>query len=218
MTIIVHHLERSRSQRILWLLEELGLAYELKLHKRDPQTHMAEPSYRQVHPLGKSPTIEDDGRVLPETGAIFEYLIEKAGGKLRPASGDERLRFTFWMHYPEGSVMPMLSARWIMNSLRMHAPEALQGPVQELVAAHDAGLVAPSLRTHMDYWESELGRSAYLAGDAFSAADIMMHSAVEAASAMGGVFDGRPKLKAWFETIRARDGFKRAQERGAFPT
>src|SRR5262245_23390700 len=118
MTIIVHHLERSRSQRILWLLEELGLPYELKLHKRDPKTHMAEPSYRAVHPLGKSPTIEADGHVLPETGAIFEYLVEKAGGKLRPAAGTpERLRYTFWMHYPEGSVMPMVSARWIMNSL-----------------------------------------------------------------------------------------------------
>ena len=113
--------------------------------------------------------------------------------------------------------MPMLSARWIMNSLPMGAPEDLRVTIAEIVAARDAGLVAPSLKTHMDYWESELGRSNFLAGDAFTAADIMMHSAVEAASSMGGAFEGRPKLKAWFDTIRARPAFARAQERGKFP-
>jgi len=218
MTIVVHHLESSRSQRVLWLLEELGLPYEIKRYRRDPATRMGDPAMKAVHPLGKSPTVEVDGVAVAESGAIFEHLIDTKGeGRLRPAAGTpERVRYTFWLHYVEGSVMPMMSMRWVMNSLPMSAPEAIRGAVADVVAARDANLVAPSLKTHMDFWEGELGRSKYLAGNDFTAADVMMGSALDTAATTFKALDGRPKLEAWLGGLRERPAFQRAAEKGRF--
>lgn len=202
MTITVHHLENSRSQRILWLLEELELDYEVKRYERDTKTMLAPPELKNIHPLGKSPTITDDDRVLIETGAIAEYLVAKAGGTLgAPAHIDESLRYRQFLHYAEGSMMPPLLTILIINRLGI-----LGRPARKPLLAMFAG--------HLRWLESELQDREWFAGDSFSAADVMMSFPLEAARQRAGLDERYPNLLAWLGRIHSRPAYQAALQRG----
>jgi glutathione S-transferase len=216
LAITVHHLQNSRSQRVLWLLEELGVPYEIKYYDRDPETKLAPPELKTVHPLGKSPVVVDDGHTLAETGAIVEYLVDRYGtDKLRPPPDtDARLRFTFWLHYAEGSAMPPLLLKLIFLMLPRRSPALLRPLVGRIAAKVQTMLIDPQLVLHLDYWEAELERSSWFAGEEFTAADIMMSFPVEVAATRAGGFRERPKLAAFLDRIHARPAYRRALERG----
>ncbi|KAB8320895.1 glutathione S-transferase [Tolypothrix campylonemoides VB511288] len=167
--IVVHHLNNSRSQRVLWLLEELGIEYELKCYERDRETMLAPPSLRQVHPLGKSPVITDADLTIAESGAIIEYIVNRYGnGRLIPPPGTpERLRYTYWLHYAEGSAMPPLVMRLIFELFGIGDSKAMDA------------FIAPQIKLHFDYIEGELHKSTWFAGEEFTAADIQMSFPLE---------------------------------------
>jgi glutathione S-transferase len=215
--IIVHHLNNSRSQRVLWLLEELGVEYEVKRYERDPKTMLAPASLRAAHPLGKSPVVTENGLTLAESGAIVEYLIERHGrGGLIPAAGTpERLRYTYWLHYAEGSAMPPLLLSLIFGRLpRQPMPFFVRPIARGICDKVLETFVAPQLKVHQEFMEGELQKSTWFAGEEFSAADIQMSFVVEASAARGGLDQSRPKLIAWLERIRGRPAYKRALEKG----
>ena len=215
--IVVHHLNNSRSQRILWLLEELGLPYEVRRYQRDAKTMLAPPELRAVHPLGKSPVISDGEVTLAESGAIVEYLASRYGnGNLVPRENTpERLRYTYWMHFAEGSMMPPLLLKLIFDRIETGPMPFFVRPVARKISqtAKNA-MVLPNLQRILDYTESELGKSEWFAGPAFSAADIQMSFPLEAASARGGLDANRPKLWAFLQKIHARPAYQRALEKG----
>ena len=216
--IVVHHLNNSRSQRVLWLLEELGLAYEVKRYQRDAKTMLAPPELRAVHPLGKSPVIADGELILAESGAIIEYLVERYGdGRLLPAAGTpERLRYRYWLHYAEGSAMPPLLLKLVFDRIEKAPMPFFVRPVARMIAqGAKRSFIEPQIATHLDYLESEIGRSGWFAGDAFSAADIQMSFPLEAAAARGGLTAAaRPQLAAFLARIHERPAYRRALERG----
>lgn len=215
--ITVHHLNNSRSQRVLWLLEELGVAYEVRRYERDPKTMLAPASLRAVHPLGKSPVITEDGVTIAESGAIIEYLIERhGGGRLIPKPGTpERLRYTYWLHFAEGSAMSPLLLSLIFGRLPDQPMPFLVRPIVRRISAKVIeGFVAPQLDAHRKFMEDELDKSDWFAGDAFTAADIQMSFVVEATAARGGLARKLPKLKAWLERIHKRPAWQRALKRG----
>jgi glutathione S-transferase len=215
--IVVHHLNNSRSQRVLWLLEELGLPYEIKRYQRNAQTMLAPPELRQVHPLGKSPVIEEDGMTLAESGAIIDYLAQRHGaGRFVPADGSpERLRYTYWLHYAEGSAMPPLLLKLIFNRIRNAKMPFFARPIAKAIANNAmTSFIDPQINTHLDFMEGELGKSEWFAGDQFSAADIQMSFPLEAAAARGGLNESRPRLMAFLARIHARPAYQRALERG----
>lgn len=213
--LVVHHLNNSRSQRVLWLLEELGVPYEVKRYERDAETMLAPPALKAIHPLGKSPVITDDGKTIAETGAIVEYVIETYGeGRLIPAAGSpERLRFTYWLHYAEGSAMTPLLLKLVFTALPTRAPGLLKGLVKAIAGKAQQGFVDPQLKTHIDYWEAELSKTPWFAGPEFTAADIMMSFPLEAGAARAGA-DSRPHVKAFLARIHARPAYQRALEKG----
>ena len=214
--IIVHHLENSRSHRILWLLEELGVPYEIQAYKRDPKTSLAPPELLRVHPLGKSPVITDSGLTIAESGAIIEYLVERYGnGALIPPHGSpERLRYTYWLHFAEGTAMPPLVMKLVFNRIE-HAPMPFFArPIARGIAQRVRhGMIDPNLARIVEHMETELGRDGWFAGDAFSAADIQMSFPVEAAAARAGGKD-KPNIARFLERIHARPAYQRALERG----
>ena len=214
--IKVHHLNDSRSQRVLWLLEELGLDYDVVRYERNPGSRLAPPELLAIHPLGKSPVIEDGAITVAETGAIVEYLLETYGqGRLRPAPGSEEARrFTYWLHYAEGSAMPPLLLKLVFTMLPRRAPALMRPLVKGVAAKALAGFVDPQLRAHVDFWEAELGRSDWFAGDQFTAADIMMSFPVEAGADRAFDAETKPRLKAFLERIHARPAYRRALRRG----
>lgn len=199
--IIVHHLENSRSQRILWLLEELGLPYEVRRYERDKKTMLAPPELRRVHPLGKSPVIEDEGRVVAETGAIVDYLVEKAGRLGAPPHRDAVLRYRHFLHYAEGSLMPPLLVMLVVRRLGLLGRPARK-PIQRMIDRH------------LDWLESELEGRDWFAGDAFTAADVMMSFPLEAARYRAGLDESRPNLIDWLERIHARPAYGAALKKG----
>lgn len=215
--ITVHHLNNSRSQRVLWLLEELELPYEVKRYERDPATMRAPAALRAVHPLGKSPVITDGGDTLAESGAIVEYLVERYGaGRLVPPPGTkERLRYTYWLHYAEGSAMPPLLMKLVFSRIKSSRMPFFARPIARGIADRVlAQLVDPQIALHLDYMESELGKSAWFAGAEFSAADVQMSFPLEAAAARGGLDERRPKLADFLRRIHARPAYHRALEKG----
>lgn len=213
--LVVHHLNNSRSQRVLWLLEELGVPYEVKRYQRDAKTMLAPPELKAVHPLGKSPVVTDDGKTIAETGAIVEYVLETYGqGRLiPPAGGPERLRFTYWLHYAEGSAMTPLLLKLVFTALPNRAPGLMKGLVKSIARKAQQGFVDPQLKAHIDYWEDELGKSAWFAGSEFTAADIVMSFPLEAAASRAGAAE-RPRVKAFLDRIHARPAYQRALDRG----
>jgi len=202
MTIVVHHLENSRSQRILWLLEELGLPYAIKRYARDPKTMLAPPELRRVHPLGKSPVIQDAGMIVSESGAIVEYLIEKAGGQLgAPNDKCNCLRYRQFLHYAEGSLMPPMLALLVVRRLGLLGRPARQ-PILKMVARH------------LDYCDTELSGRPYFAGTELTGADIMMSFPLEAAKSRAGLGPDRHHLWDWLQRIHARPAYQRALKAG----
>jgi glutathione S-transferase len=214
--IIVHHLTNSRSQRVLWLLEELGLPYEIRQYERDPKTLRAPPSLREVHPLGKSPVITDGPLTLAESGAIIEYLVDNHGGaRLAPALGTpERVRYLYWLHYAEGSAMPLLLTKLIFDRMERAQMPFFVRPIAQLIARRGkSSLVEPQIAQHLDYLEAELAKSLWFAGAEFSAADIQMSYPIEAAAVRAGLDPSRPNLVAFLDRIHARPAYRRALER-----
>jgi glutathione S-transferase len=215
--IVVHHLNNSRSQRVLWLLEELGVPYEIKRYQRDAKTMLAPPELKSVHPLGKSPVIQDGAVTLAESGAILEYLVERHGaGRLAPAPGTpERLRYTYWMHFAEGSAMPPLLLKLVFDRIERAPMPFFAKPIARAIARRaKEGFVQPNIDRNLDYMESELARRPWFAGEAFSAADIQMSFPLEAAQARGGLDERRPRLVDFLARIHARPAYGRAIERG----
>ena len=202
MTIIVHHLENSRSQRILWMLEELELPYEVKRYERNAKTMLAPPELKRVHPLGKSPVIEDAGTIVAETGAIIEYLVDKAEGRLGPPPHrDAVLRYRFYLHYAEGSLMPPLLVKLVLARVPLFGKRA-QARIQ------------PMIDVHLDYLERELDGRDWFVGDRLTAADVMLSFPLEAARSRASLGATRPNLTAWLQRIHARPAYRRALERG----
>ena len=215
--LTVHHLNNSRSQRVLWLLEELGLDYEIRRYERDQETMLAPESLRKVHPLGKSPVITDGRLTIAESGAIVEYLVDEYGaGRLAPARGTpERLRYTYWLHYAEGSAMPPLLLKLVFDRIESGPMPFLVRPVARAIARRvKSSYIAPQIERHLDFLEAELARHAWFAGDEFSAADIQMSFPLEAAAARGGLDESRPRLMAFLARIHARPAHALALERG----
>jgi glutathione S-transferase len=215
--ITVHHLENSRSQRVLWLLEELGLPYEVKRYARDKKTSLAPPELAAIHPLGKSPVISDGKTVVAETGAIVEYLLDEAGDSaLRPARGTaDGLRYTYWLHFAEGSAMPPLVMALIFNKIRTGPMPFFARPIARAIADKVmGGFVKPNIDKQLAFMEAELSARPWFAGKAFSAADIMMSFPLEAAASRGGLDQHYPKLSAFLERIHARPAYQKALERG----
>jgi len=215
--ITLHHLNNSRSQRVLWLLEELGVEYDVKRYERDPATMLAPAALRAVHPLGKSPVITDGELTLAESGAIVEYLAGRYGdGRLVPAAGTaNRLRYTYWMHYAEGSAMPPLLLQLVFSRIENGPVPLFIRPIARAIARRaKSAFIEPQIRLHLDFLEQELGRAAWFAGGDFTAADIQMSFPVEAAAARGGLDSTRPKLMAYLGRIHARPAYQRALEKG----
>ncbi len=213
--IIVHHLENSRSQRILWLLEELGLEYEIKHYKRDTKTMLAPPELKKVHPLGKSPVITDDGQVIAETGAIIEYLTEKVGIFAPKAGTPEHLRYRYWLHYGEGSLMSPMLMKLVFDVLPTRPMPFFARPIAKGIAKGALqSFVMPQIEAHLNYLEDELGKSDWFVGDEISGADIMLSFPLEAIEGRAGLGKKRKNLKAFLKRIHARPAYKKALEQG----
>ena len=214
--IVVHHLNNSRSQRVLWLLEELGVPYEVKRYERDAKTMLAPPELRAVHPLGKSPVITDGDKTVAETGAIVEYLVGTYGdGRLIPPAGtDHRLRYTYWLHFAEGSAMPPLVMTLVFSAIPPRVPFFIR-PVAKLISDNvQKNFLRPNIDAQLDLMNNELTKSPWFAGTDFTAADVMMSFPVEAAGTRGNGLGSRPKLTAWLAQIHARPGYSAALKRG----
>ena len=216
--LTVHHLNNSRSQRVLWLLEELGVSYEIQRYQRDAKSMLAPPELLRVHPLGKSPVLTDDGVTVAESGAIIEYLLETYGaGRLVPPPGTEaRRRFTYWLHFAEGSAMPPLLLKLIFDrigsgqGMPFFAKPIARGIADKVLAA----FVDPNLQRQMAFMEADLAGGPWFAGAQFSAADIQLSFPVEAANARGALGANAPRLKDWLARAHARPAYQRALERG----
>jgi glutathione S-transferase len=213
--IVVHHLEASRSQRILWALEELGVPYELKVYKRNLFTKLADPALKEIHPLGKSPIVVDGDKTLVESGAVLEYLVETYGeGKFVPKRDTpEFLKYRFWMHYAEGSAMPPLLLKLIFARVKTKTPFLIRPIAKAIAVGVEKSFIDGQIATHFGYIEAELGKSTWFVGDELTAADFQMCYPVE------GIFarsDGteRPNTKAWLDRVRARPAYQRALEKG----
>jgi glutathione S-transferase len=204
--IVIHHLNNSRSQRIVWLAEELALPYRVQQYKRDPKTNLAPPELRAVHPLGKAPVIEDGDLVLAESGAIITYLLERYGnGRLVPQKGTtERVRYLHWLHFAEGTLMLHLISRMYLGRVT--------DQLHPLPARVDA-----MLASELDLVEAELGRSAHLAGADFTAADVQVTFALEFAAFLGHVTERHPRVREYLARMQARPAYRRAVDKaGAY--
>ena len=213
--ITVHHLNNSRSQRVLWLLEELGIPYELRKYERNRATLLAPPELKKVHPLGKAPVVTDGDLVLAESGAIVEYFTDKHGKLLPPRGTPEWIRCRYWMHYAEGSAMPPLLMKLVFDRIeKAPAPFFMKPFVRAIAGRAKSSFVMPQLNLQLDWMESQLAGSAWFAGDELTAADIQMSFPLEAARTRGGLNESRPRLMDFLARIRARPAYQRALERG----
>jgi glutathione S-transferase len=215
--ITVHHLNNSRSQRVLWLLEELGVPYEIRRYMRDSQTMLAPPELRAVHPLGKSPVITDGGNKIAESGAIIEYLVDRYGnGRLIPAPGSpERLRYTYWLHFAEGSAMTPLLLKLVFDRIEAAPMLFFVKPIARGISAKvKNAYIEPNLKRHLGFMEDELTARDWFAGSEFSAADIQMSFPLELSRARASLDATRPHLMRFLERIHARPAYKSAVAKG----
>ena len=221
--ITVHHLETSRSQRVLWLLEELGVPYEIKLYQRDPKTRLAPAALKAIHPLGKSPVITDGDETVAESGAILEYLVERYGAQgqgelahLQPAPGTaQHHQSRFWMHYAEGSLMNWLVMKLVFVTIPTQPMPFFVRPIaRKLCAQVQAKLIDPNIATAMAFMETHLGSHVWFAGEQLSIADFQMSFAVEAALARGVEVARFPHLAAYRARMQARPAYQRAVAKG----
>ena len=213
--LTVHHLNNSRSQRVLWLLEELGVLYEIVRYQRQPDMR-APPELRAIHPLGKSPVITDSGNTVAESGAIVEYLVDTYGnGRFRPASGTpDRIHYTYFLHYAEGSLMPLLLMKLIFSRIPSRLPFFMKPVGRAIAKGANTTLLDPQIGSHFMFLEGELGKREWFAGNDFSAADIQMSFPLEAAAARAPIVRQMPKLAAFLDRIHARPAYKRALDKG----
>jgi glutathione S-transferase len=213
--ITVHHLNNSRSQRVLWLLEELGLPYDIKHYQRNATTNLAPPELLQVHPLGKSPVITDGDVTVAETGAIIEYLVDRAGGKLRPSAGTpEHRRYTYWLHFAEGSAMPPLVMTLVLGRIKKAGPFFVKPIARRIADTVLDGFVMPNIKRQLDFMEGELAGRPWFAGSEFSAADVQMSFPLEVAAVRGGLGAQYPRLADFLARIHARPAYQAALKRG----
>ena len=215
--ITVHHLNNSRSQRILWLLEELGVDYEIKRYERDKTTMRAPASLREIHPLGKSPVITEGKLTIAESGAIVEYLLDRHGkGRLIPAVGTpERLRYTYWLHFAEGTAMTPLLMTLVFNRVETGPMPFFVRPIARKIAATvKDSYLNPEIKQQLDYMEAEIAATGWFAGKEFTGADIQMSFPLEAAASRGGLDANYPKLTDFLRRIHERPAYKRALKRG----
>ena len=221
--LTLHHLETSRSHRILWLLEELGVPYELRRYQRDPATRLAPPELKKIHPLGKSPVLTDGELVVAESGAILEYLAECYGAQapaelahLEPARGTPAHRqCRFWMHYAEGSLMNWLVMQLVFGSIpRQPMPFFVRPVARALCAGVQQKLIQPNVQAALAFMENHLAQHRWFAGEHLSLADFQMSFAVEAVLARGTAASAWPHLQAYLQRIQARPAYQRALEKG----
>jgi glutathione S-transferase len=215
--IIVHHLENSRSQRILWLLEELGVKYDIKRYERDKETNLAPKALMDVHPLGKSPIITDGDVTVAETGAIIEYIMdEHDDGKLRPANHAAAQRaYTYWMHYAEGTIMPLMVMSLIFTRIETSPMPFFVKPIAKgIVGKVREGYLGPNIDRNLAFIESTLAESEWFTGDKLTAADIMMSFPLEAAATRTELVKDYPHMKRFLDRIGAMPTYQRALERG----
>lgn len=215
--ITLHHLENSRSQRVLWLLEELGVEYDIKRYERDKVTSLAPPELQEIHPLGKSPVITDDGVTYAESGAIIEHLVGKYDdGTLLPSDGtSERRAYTYWLHYAEGTFAPLMIIALIMNKIESAPMPFFIKPVAKGIAGKvKSGYLGINVKRNLDFMESTLNTSTWFCGESMTAADIQMSFAVEAADVRTNLRQDYPQLAAYLERIHARPAYQRALEKG----
>lgn len=214
--ITVHHLESSRSQRVPWLLEELGVPYEIKRYARDPKTLFAPPELRAIHPLGKSPVITDDGIVVAESGAIVEYLIDRYGnGRLAPERGtEERRKYTYWLHYAEGSLMPLLFMKLVFHQLeRAPVPFFVTPLLKQISKRVSKEYLDRQIKLHLTFIENELAKSTWFAGEEFSAADVQMGFPLEAIATRVKGLVSVPRIQAFLARSAERPAYQRALAR-----
>lgn len=221
--LTVHHLETSRSHRILWLLEELGTPYELKVYKRDPKTRLAPAALKEVHPLGKSPVVTDGGETVAESGAIIEYLVECYGNQasgelahLQPEPGTPAYRqCRFWMHYAEGSLMNWLVMKLVFMTIPTQPMPFFVRPIaRALCNTVQAKLIDPNVRTAMEFMDAHLAKSLWFAGEHLSMADFQMSFAIEAALSRSKATSDYPHLHAYAARLRGRAAYQRAVKKG----
>ena len=215
--IVVHHLNNSRSQRVLWLLEELGLAYDIKRYERDKKTMLAPLELKHIHPLGKSPVLTDGDLTLAESGAIVEYLVERYGdGCFAPSRQlPAYLRYRYWLHYAEGSLMSPLLLKLVFDKIERAPMPFFVKPLAKAISGKaKSSFIMPQINAHLDYLEAELGKGAWFVGNEFTAADVQLSFPIEAAAARGGLNASRPRLMDFLQRIHARPAYKRALDRG----
>jgi len=215
--LTIHHLGNSRSQRILWLLEELGVDYEIKRYERDKSTSLAPPALLAIHPLGKSPVITDGELTVAESGAIVEYLVSKYDdGRLLPPDGSsERRAYTYWLHYAEGTFAPLMIISLIMGRIETAPMPFFAKPIAKgIVAKVRGGYLGQNIKRNLDFMESMLNKSLWFCGDELTAADIQMSFALEAESVRTSLQDDYGKLAEYLERIKARPAYQRALEKG----
>ena len=219
--LTVHHLDNSRSLRVLWMLEELGLEYELKQYARDAKTMLAPPELRAVHGLGKAPVLQDGEFVLAESGAILDYLADRYDSERvlspppLPATTEERMAYRYWLHYAEGSAMPPMLLTLVMARIRSAPMPFFARPIARAIADKaESGFIGPQRRLHLQWMEQRLAQSPWFAGKRFTAADIQMSFPIQAAASRGDGLDATPALKSFLQRIEQRPGYQRAIERG----
>ena len=213
--LTVHHLENSRSQRILWLLEELGVEYDIKRYGRDTTTNLAPPELRQIHPLGKAPVITDKGITVAESGAVIEYLIyEYDDGTLMPAEGTpEKRAYTYWLHYAEGTFTPLMLLSLVIS--RIESAPLLIRPIAKGIASKVRdGYLDPNIKRNLEHMEATLAKSTWFCGERITGADLQMSFALEAAEVRTDLSESYPHLAAFLERVRARPAYKAALDRG----
>ncbi len=213
--ITVHNLENSQSFRVVWLLEELGIPYEIKQYKRDPATSFAPADYKELHPIGTSPTISDGDLVLVETNAIMDYILDKhPNAIMRPEVGaPDRVRYLYWFHAVPGSFMPLLVESLIFNLMVSRSPFFIRPIVSAVVGKVRAQYLKPRLKRFFAYIEEELGRSEWIAGDSLTAADVLLGHALVVSDARVGFGDKFPHIKAYLKRVRERPAFQAAIEK-----
>jgi len=215
--ITLHHLENSRSQRILWLMEELGVPYEIEHYERDKSTSLAPLDLLKIHPLGKAPVITDGELVVAESGAIIEYLVNKYDdGTLRPADGTpERMDYMYWMHYAEGTFMPLMIVSLIMSRIESAKVPFFVKPIAiGIVGKVRGGYLGPNIKRNLDYMNQVLEKTSWFCGDELTAADIQMSFALEAAEVRTNLSTDYPNLKAFLDRMKARPAYQAALKRG----
>ncbi|MEQ1104224.1 glutathione S-transferase [Acinetobacter ursingii] len=210
--LTLHHLEQSRSFRILWALEELQQDYQIQYYKRLP-TYAAPPELKQIHPLGKAPILQDDDRAIAESAVILEYLQSKYDlqNQFKPQNDEDAFQYLYWMHYAEGSLMPLLVFQLVMNNVGKNVPFIIRPIANKITDGIKAGFIRPRLKDHIVFLEEYLSQHDYFAGQ-FSFADIQMSFPLEAI--LTRTTGQYPNIQAFLTRIQSRPAFQRAKQKG----